>query len=276
MTTLVLGGTGFIGSHLVQRLFYDNPRVFLRKRADFSHYRAVDKMVEGCTVVYHLINATLPYSNDASYGLGANVASTLNLLNSCVDHEVKKVIFTSSGGTVYGQTGGFAVNESDPTDPISFYGVTKLAIEKYLHAYRAQFGLDYCILRIANAYGPGQTKGVIPRLFHCAMTGEPFELWGDGSVMRDYVYVDDVVDALIEARNQEGVFNIGTGVGVTILELIERIENLTRKPVNLNVSQGRKVDVAANVLDFSKALRTFRWAPKTLLADGLKKTYEQL
>jgi len=254
----------------------DAPRVFSRKRADFSNYRAVDKAVEGCEVVYHLINGIFPHSNDARYGLDVNVGNTVNLLNACVDNEVRKVVFTSSGGTVYGQTGWFSANESDPTDPISFYGVTKLAIEKYLHAYYVQFGLEYCILRIANAYGPGQVEGIIPRLFHCAMTGEAFELWGDGSVMRDYVYVDDVVDALIEARNQEGVFNIGTGVGVTIRELIERVERLTRKPINLNVSLGRKVDVPANVLDFSKALRTFRWAPKTLLADGLKKTYEAI
>jgi len=272
MTTLVLGGTGFIGSHLVGRL--EAPRV-VGRAIDSDDFSDAGSAVSGCDVVYHLINRMPPDSRDARYGVW-DLVSLVEILNACVDHEVKKVVFTSSGGTVYGQTGGFAVNESDPTDPISFYGVTKLAIEKYLHAYQVQFGLEYCILRIANAYGPGQTHGVIPRLFHCAMTGEAFELWGDGSVMRDYVYVDDVVDALIEARNQEGVFNIGTGVGVTILELIERIESLTRKPVNLNVSEGRKVDVAANVLDFSKALRTFRWAPKTLLADGLKKTYEQL
>jgi len=250
--------------------------MFYRSAADFSDAKAVDRAASGCDVVYHLINATLSYSNDAIYGLRANIESTLSLLNSCVDHKVQKVIFTSSGGTVYGNTGGFAVNESDPTDPIGFYGATKLAIEKYLHAYQVQFGLDYCILRIANAYGPGQVNGVIPRLFHCAMTGEAFDLWGDGTVMRDYVYVDDVVDALIEARNQDGVFNIGTGVGTTILELIELIESLTRKPIRINASHGRRVDVPANVLDFSKALRTFRWAPKTLLADGLKKTHEHI
>jgi UDP-glucose 4-epimerase len=291
--TLILGGAGFIGSHLTHGLLaqgQNNFRVFDRiapeglpksvqiRQGDFLHREDLLGALEGCHTVYHLISMTVPASSNADpyYDAQGNILGTINLLEACVEARVKRVIFISSGGTIYGVTGSAPVTEEHPTDPISAYGIGKLAIEKYLHLYHHMHGLDYCILRVANPYGAGQKgangQGVIGAFLHRIASGEPIEIWGDGKVVRDYIYIDDVVSALIAAGNYQGrqkLFNIGSGQGHSVNEIIDTIETRLGVTVTKNYKPGRAVDVPVNVLDITRATKELGWSPKVNLEAGI-------
>jgi UDP-glucose 4-epimerase len=175
------------------------------------------------------------------------------------------------------------VSEDHPTDPISSYGIHKLMIEKYLQLAHRLHGLDYRIVRPANLYGPRQrldiAQGAVSVFLERALRGEPIRIWGDGSVVRDYVYVADAVDAMLKAARFEGeprIFNIGSGRGVSLKELVAEIERLLGAPVKVEYSEARAVDVPVNVLDASLAARHLGWRASTPLAEGLRRTCEWL
>jgi UDP-glucose 4-epimerase len=194
---------------------------------------------------------------------------------------VRKVVFSSSGGTVYGVPTRLPVDESHPTLPITSYGVHKLTIEKYLHLNHALHGLDYCVLRIANAYGERQrtetAQGAVSVFLERILRGQPLEVWGDGSVVRDYVYVADIVRAFIATLGDPGearIFHIGAGAGVSLAQLIEAIGAVVGRPPAVEYTPGRRFDVPASVLDCSLARRVLGWQASTPLAEGLRRTYD--
>src|SRR5882672_3671032 len=217
---VVLGGGGFIGTNLCRRLAASGHRVraFGRRclfpddldgvewrQGDFTDARSVAAAIESVDIVFHLIHATMPQpaNLDMAGDLQNNVVPSLALLDFCRKLAVKRVVFVSSGGTVYGCPQQIPTPETAPTTPICAYGISKLAIEKYLALYQYLHGLDYRVLRIANPFGPFQTglkdQGVIAALIARGLSGRPMEIWGDGSLVRDFVFVDDVVDALRKA-----------------------------------------------------------------------------
>ena len=295
---IVLGASGFIGSRLCEILGSKIPhlKAFGRNspypgafsncewiEGDFSDINQVANAIADCDTVVHLVNATTPASANVNRvaDLEANVVSTLNLLDICVSSGVKKVIFISSGGTVYGIPSEIPTPETAKNDPITAYGVSKLTIEKYLSLYSHLYGLDYCILRVANPYGPYQTnkknQGVIAAFLRHAIHDEPIDVWGDGSVVRDYIFIDDVVHAIelaIVKKTDQKIFNIGSGSGLSVTEIISTLELVINKKIKVNFLPGRNIDVPVSVLDISKAQTLLNWKPKITFDQGVQETYE--
>jgi UDP-glucose 4-epimerase len=297
---LVLGGAGFIGSHLSQRLLElgHRVRVFDRPGAgglalfrpaasldvvtgDFLEARDLERALEGIETVFHLVSTTLPKSSNErpEYDLESNVLGTLRLLEICRRRAARKIVFVSSGGTVYGIPQSLPIAETHPTEPICAYGIHKLAIEKYLHLNHFLHGLDYCALRPANLYGERQradaAQGAVAVFLGRALAGGPIEIWGDGSATRDYLYVGDAVEALVRAIDHAGaprVFNLGTGVGTSLNDLVRQIEILVGHSVQVQRAPARSLDVPANVLDCALAERALGWRARTPLAEGLRRT----
>lgn len=298
---LVLGGSGFIGSHLVELLLENGfkVRVFSRSSVvptrlasvgngielsfgDFHDVQSLASAVKGCDHVYHLIATSVPANSNRNMVLDAdrNLIGTLRLLEICVRERVKQIIFSSSGGTVYGRAETLPIPECHNTEPRCSYGVVKLAIEKYLELFRTQHGLDYTVLRIANCYGPrlpmSGEQGVVGAFLERLWRGEPVTLWGDGSITRDYVYVTDVALALRAALGQQShfrVFNIGTGIGTSLLKLIEIMERATDRRFCILKQEARDVDVPVNTLDASRARKYLPWEATTALEQGLVNTW---
>ena len=266
---LVLGGAGFIGSHLAEALLlrgdtvrvFDRPNLVLpeslagargleRVDGDFINEDDLAHAVPGCDVVFHLVSTTLPKSSNDNpiYDVDTNVIGTLHLLEVAKQSGVRKIVFISSGGTVYGIPRQIPVPESHATDPLVSYGISKLAIEKYLHLYKVLHGLDYTVLRVANPFGERQrvnaAQGAVAVFLHKALAGETIEIWGDGSVTRDYVYIRDVVNAFVKAMDYEGeprVFNIGSGEGRSLNDILAAMEELLGRPVVRQLSAGAQV-----------------------------------
>jgi UDP-glucose 4-epimerase len=171
------------------------------------------------------------------------------------------------------------IGEDHPTNPITSYGIGKLTIEKYLELYRVQHGVDYCVLRIANPFGERQRvasgQGAVTTFVHRAQRGELIEIWGDGRVVRDYLYVGDVAEAMVRALDHRGerrVINIGSGVGRDLNEIIAAIERVIGRPVERRHVPARSFDVPANVLDIGLARAELRWQPATAFEEGLRRT----
>ena len=297
---LILGGAGFIGSHLCDALLLAGHSVRLFDRLGISPHRAfgqdeavehfqgdfsseteMQRAVQGCQVIFHLVSTTLPKSSndDPVYDVESNVVGTLKLLEAARRAGVQKIVFVSSGGTVYGVPKSMPIAETHPTDPVSSYGIGKLTIEKYLRLYQTLHGLDYCVLRLANPFGERQranaAQGAVAVFMHRAVNSMPIDIWGDGSVVRDYIYIADVIDALLKAAayaGQERLFNIGSGQGKSLNEILSAIESLLSKPVARQYLAGRAFDVPVNVLDISHAKELLAWSPKISFEAGLAKT----
>ena len=301
MKCAVFGGGGFIGSHLSEALLASGHEVTLFDRSearflaemeragarlclgDFLSGADVSSALSNCDIVYHLASATVPQtSNDnPAYDVEVNVLGTLRLLDAVRESNVKKVVFSSSGGTVYGIPQEIPIKETHFTDPTSAYGISKLTIEKYLHLYSILYGLNYCVLRIANAYGERQpvtgSQGVIGAFLDSAIRDDEIRVWGDGSVMRDYTYVGDIVNAFIKAGEYEGenkVFNIGAGRGYSLNEIIEIVEQVLGRSLKVTHLPGRVFDIPINILDISRAKTYLDWRPRVGILEGISRAYE--
>ncbi len=297
---LVLGGRGFIGSHLVDELLrqghfvlcFDRPHIqplsnphlnnpnFELFEGDFASEKDASAALEGCDICFHLVSTTLPQSSngDPVFDIESNLVSTVRLLGHAVTSGVKKVIFISSGGTVYGPPKQVPIPETHPTDPVSSYGITKLTIEKYLHLFHTLHGLEYSILRLANPFGERQrvmaSQGAVAVFLSKVLRGDTVEIWGDGSVVRDYIYISDVVDALIataSCETEEHVFNIGSGRGHSLNELLTGIEQVTGKEAHRRYLPGRLFDVPTSVLSIERAKQHLNWSPKVTFEAGLQR-----
>jgi UDP-glucose 4-epimerase len=293
---IVLGGGGFIGTNLCRRLASSGAKVraFGRRRmfpralatvewhqGDFSDTAALAAAIEGHDIVFHLVHATTPYpaSLDAAADLQQNVASTLALLDISRSLDVKRIVFVSSGGIIYGRAMQFPTPETAPTDPITAYGISKLAIEKYLSLYEYLHGLEFRVLRVANPFGPFQVptknQGVIAALISGALEGKSVEIWGDGSVVRDYVFIDDVIDSMEAAaadRSDMRIFNIGTGQGRSLSEVVAAIEHQLNRKLDITWKQRRPMDVPASIVSVGRARDILGWVPKTSFETGLERT----
>jgi UDP-glucose 4-epimerase len=237
--------------------------------------------MQGIDVIYHLISTTIPETSnkDVQFDLTSNVIPTLQMLQLAKESKVSKIIYISSGGAVYGPECHRALKEDDATNPICAYGIHKLAIEKYLQLFYRTWGLDYRILRVANPYGQGQrsNQGAITQFVSRVLKNEPIEIWGDGSVVRDYIHVDDVVKAAVLSAEYDGsykLFNIGSGKGHSLLELVSMVGKAAGRSVEIIFSEARPVDVPVNILDISRAEEELGWHPTISLEDGIRKLLE--
>lgn len=295
---LVLGGGGFLGVHLANALVRQGAaaRAFGRTLTNpdelddrvcwscghFEDSAAVAEAVQGQEIVFHLLSGSVPGQPGQKpiSDLEMNVSGTLRLLDICNAAAVRRVVFASSGGTVYGTADLCPIPEAAATDPISAYGVGKLAIEKYLALYHHLYGLEYSALRIANVYGPLQSplkrQGVVAAMLDRALAGEPLEIWGTGEVVRDFVHVDDVVSALLLAATYDGphrVMNVGSGAGLSINQVASDIEAIAgTSNVPRIYRAGRAADVPVNILDISLITRETPWQPRCSWQDGLRDT----
>ncbi|WJK08333.1 NAD-dependent epimerase/dehydratase family protein [Pseudomonas fluorescens] len=300
MKILIFGGGGFIGSAIADRLLADGHslRIFERPRVeayrkfestesvewvtgDLMSKHDVTEAIDGMDAVLHLVSTTLPKTSndDPIYDVQTNLVATLQMLEAMVAKNVSRIVFISSGGTVYGAPNYLPVDEKHPTDPQVSYGITKLAIEKYLLMYQHLHGIKATVLRVTNPYGERQrvetAQGAVGVFLSRALKNESIQVWGDGSVTRDYIYVSDVAEAFALALRYEGphsVFNISSGKGVSINELIERIETVLGGAIDKLYLAGRSYDVPINVLDNTLAAQELNWTPKVGLEEGLNLT----
>ncbi|MBI4320996.1 MAG: NAD-dependent epimerase/dehydratase family protein [Chloroflexi bacterium] len=295
---LVTGGEGFIGSHVVDRLFQECHEVSVLSRsrspfreelpyvkyiwADMNDRAALQSAVVGVEVVLHLAWSTLPKSSndDPSFDVEDNVVGTIRLLEHCVSAKVRKVVFASSGGTVYGVPRETPIREGHPTNPTCSYGISKLAVEKYLSLFHRLNGLDWISLRCSNPYGerqnPAKLQGAITTFLQKVASGERIEIWGDGSVVRDYVYVGDVADAFVRAataRHPPCIVNIGSGRGLSLNEVVAHVADVTGRGTQVRWTEARSLDVPVNVLDINRARQVLGWSPTTDLVDGVRRTW---
>ena len=302
MRVLILGGSGFLGSHAVDQfllgghdvsvydrsteLYRDSPKSVAFFRGDLSSADTLERVIStGFDAVLHFISTTTPKTSNASpeFDIQSNLVGTISLLNICVRHKVKKVVFLSSGGTIYGNIGGAAaVDENHAVEPLCSYGVCKHSIEQYLRVYKHLHGLDFVALRISNPYGerqnPLQALGAVTVFLYRALTNQPIEVWGDGSVVRDFVYVGDVASAvyLSTVNPVSGVYNVGSGVGRSLLELIDAVSETLGVSTQVDWFPGRPYDVPRIVLDATKLQNATGWSCKHSFQEGLTKTAKWL
>ena len=299
VTSLVLGGRGFIGSHLVDLLLdlgsdvrsFDRPYPLgatdrhepvdrlEQLQGDFTNSSDVSQALSGCDYCFHLVSTTLPQGSNADpvYDVESNLVSSLRLMEHAVHHRIKKLVFVSSGGTVYGIPNAAPIAEGHPTQPICSYGITKLAIEKYLGLHKLLHDLDYKVLRLSNPFGERQrtesSQGAVAVFLGKALRDERIEIWGDGSVVRDYIYISDVVRAIAAAalsQTPETTFNIGSGRGISLNEILGTMESILGVPIRRGYSAPRPFDVPVNVLDITLAKSKLGWAPTVAFEAGLK------
>lgn len=301
MRVTVLGGFGFIGAALTERCIEEGHEVTVFSRPSSDHgrlahlagqYRLVtgdfsisDEVLpalKSADIVVHLISGSVPGSSIARPvdDVETNVLPSLKLFQACVEQGVGKVVFISSGGTVYGVSNGLPSKECDFCRPIVPYAASKEMIEKYLAVFAHHHALDYTVLRLSNPYGPKQVaragQGVIAAWMERLKRGEAVEIWGDGNVVRDYIYIDDAVSAIMLAMSGKAsrrIFNVGSGVGYSLNQLHEVMERSLRINLPVVYKPGRAVDVPVNILDISEIKQSLGWSPMTPIEDGLRHTW---
>lgn len=301
---LVMGGLGFIGSHLCRALLKCNyqVRIFDKlygsrnlihdiqekleiEEGDIEKPKDVLQSLKEIDVAIDLIHTTVPGSSmqNPAYDVNSNVVSSVNWLSLLKKTHLSRIIYLSSGGTVYGVPKKNPIDEDHLTDPICSYGITKLAIEKYVAIFANLNGIEYRICRPSNVYGEGQRlnigQGVIGVFLERALKGQPIEIWGDGTVSRDYLYVKDLVNGIMELiahKGKEHVFNISTGAGRSLNDLISIIRHKLNIPLKVTYKRSRGFDVPVNILDNKRLKNETGWEPKTEITEGIRRVYDWL
>lgn len=302
---LVLGADGFIGSNLVKRLskrsdtdvvgfdlFKDGKAKNLDPAenlelfsGNFLNRSDLGRALRGADYVFHLVSLTTPGSSmdDPLIDTETNIKGTIALLEECTKANIKKVIFSSSGGAIYGNQDEGVFSEDSQTNPISPYAISKLTIEKYLEYFRLHHGLQYLVLRYSNPYGPGQnvvgSQGIIPIFLNLVKQNLPIVVYGKGDNVRDYIYIDDLVaitETIFDKRTKFNVYNVGSGVGISISAVISEIESVTGKKAKVNNLPKRDIDVESVVLDIGRISDEFGGFERVSLRDGIRKTWEWL
>jgi len=301
---VLLGGGGFIGSHLAEELINAGFEVrifdiknFSKKNiesfmdrievveGDFSNPIDIATALNGVDYVYHLISTTIPSNSvlNPSYDVESNIIPAIQLLQHCVKIKIKKIIFISSGGTVYGVPETVPIPEAHPSNPISSYGITKRTIESYFNLYNKLWALNTCVFRLSNPYGerqnPKSAQGAVPVFSYKSIHDETIEIWGDGNVVRDYIYINDVTKILVKALTTdtpELIYNLGSGSGTSLNEILEIIRKYFNPNLKVQYLDSRNFDVPSNILDISLVKERFNWQPSVNINDGVIILYNHL
>lgn len=298
---LIIGGCGFIGSHVADNLLARGFKVRIFDRqpealrppladvdymiGDFSDTSLIYEAMNGVDVVIHLASTTVPATSnlDPVADITGNLVATVKLLEVVRATEVRKLIYLSSGGTVYGIPETELVPETHPLRPISSYGIVKVAIENYLYMAHKLHGLQHIILRASNPYGPRQghsgVQGIIGTHLWRTARGEPVEIWGDGSVVRDFIHVRDLADlcAIAVTSDASGCYNAGSGTGASVRQIVESISRTVKEsggvPMAPIYKPGRSLDVPRIILDVSRTRHEFNWNPGIGLNEGIAESW---
>ena len=299
---LVVGGGGFIGSHTVRSLIEsgredilvvgrsERPRFPLPAevrylRGDAEDAAFLEPILAECDEVLDLAYATVPKTSfdDPVHDVLVNLPATVTLLKLCSRRSLRRLVLVSSGGTVYGNADYLPIDESHPTNPVSPYGITKLASEKYALLFHRLAGLPVVIARPGNAYGPGQSgdpaQGFVGTAMFAAMNRVPVHLFGERGTTRDYVYVEDVASGLLAAleHGRPGeAYNIGTGVGLDnqdVLDILERTSSPEVAKIEVVREPPRPFDVLKNVLSSARLTDISGWRPEVEAPEGFHRTW---
>ena len=300
MKILVTGGAGFIGSHIADRLIDEGHHVVIvdnlvtGKKENINPKAVFYNIDIRSEKLEHVFKKEQPDCVDhlaaqmsvavsmkkPVFDADVNILGVLNILQNCVKYNVKKLVFASSGGTVYGEAKNSPTTESEPFCPLSPYGVSKLSTEYYLSFYKHEYNLPYVALRYGNVYGPRQDPhgeaGVIAIFIKAMLTGKKPIIFGKGDCIRDYVYVDDIVAANMSAINRNicGAFNIGTAKGTDVNEIFGALKRIIDFPKDCEYGPAREGDLKRSILSFDKAQKTLSWKPCVNLYKGFEKTVE--
>ncbi len=298
MKILVTGGAGFIGSHIVDAYVNQGHSVVIiddlstgnikniNPKAEFYKEDICASEIEKIFEKHHFdivnhhaaqINVRTSLENPL-FDAKVNILGSLNVLNLCAKHGVKKFIFASSGGAIYGEPENFPITEDFVPNPLSPYGAAKFTIENYIGVFAKLYDFEYVILRYSNVYGPRQISkseaGVISIFINQILHGKECFVNGDGNQTRDYVYVGDVVKAnLLALSCNSDYFNIGTGIETSVNDLIDILSKILKKDILHQHREPIPGEVLRNVLDFSKARKILGWQPETPLMKGIEITY---
>ncbi len=295
MEIIIIGGCGFIGTNLSKKLVgmgydvlvvdrndclpEDYPVSVDYSKCDFVSGEGLEDVISEDSVVIHLVSTSVPNSSNMHILEDAmnNIIPSVRLIDICAKKKVRKLVYSSSGGQIYGIPNTLPINEHHETNPQSAYGIQKLAIEKYMQLYKKMYGLNIAIMRIANPYGHGQQpyrgQGVIATFLASAFEGREIEIWGDGTSVRDYIYIDDLMDAFLKVIKYDGdeeIFNIGSGIGTSVNAILEDIEAITDKTINKRYIPIKTENINANVLDCEKAYSELGWRAYTPIYEGIK------
>lgn len=297
MKILIFGGSGFIGSHVLdvavahgfQVRVFDRGRETYRPspagiefvRGDFGDTTAMAEALTGVDFVFHFVSTTVPTTAnlDPVADIEGNLVNTVKLLELMRSKGVRRLLYLSSGGTVYGVPTQDLVTEDHPLRPISSYGIVKVAIENYIRLESAQHGLDAVILRPSNPFGPrqghGGTQGIIGTYMSRHARDETMELWGDGSIVRDFIHVRDLARLCVACAETgiTGTFNAGAGEGRSIREIIDGIGRVSGRALTPIVKPARNFDVPRVVLDIGAICGSLGWTPEIKFEDGLAETW---
>lgn len=301
MKVCIIGGGGFIGQWVVRQLLARGDSVVVMGRskrprglpaeidyvmAEYGTDKVLGKVMEQVEALIHLAYATVPSTSfsDPIYDLMANVPPSVSLFQQAAAIGIKRLVFVSSGGTVYGDTETLPIREEASTNPMSPYGITKLTIERYAHMYHALMGLPVVTMRPGNAYGVrcegGPGGGFITAAVKSAVSGAPLHIFGDGSAIRDYTHVSDVAAGIV-AGLVDGVpgetYNIGTGIGLSnadIVSLVGAVLGPEQGQIEVQYQPFRGFDVAANVLDSSRLAAASGWKPIVPIEAGIEELWK--
>ena len=302
MKVLIIGGCGFIGSHVLDKALAEGlqVRVFDRRPepfrpaldgvdyvlGDMTDTSQLYEALSGVDAVIHLASTSVPATSnlDPVADITGNLIGSVRLLEIMRAAGLRKIVFLSSGGTVYGIPQFNPVAETHPLRPICSYGIVKVAIENYLHMEHALHGLQHVILRASNPYGPRQghtgIQGIIGTHLWRIARGEPVEVWGDGSVVRDFIHVRDLAELCVNAvmSDVSGCYNAGSGEGTSVSEVVGCIDRTVQAtgnaPVQPLYKPGRGFDVPRVVLDISRAKADLNWSPRTGLDEGIAESWD--
>ena len=293
---LLIGGSGFAGINICKAFITKGYNVSIASKKgehyyrirelfpkiniipiDFTSYVEWHKILRNIDFVYHMVSTTTPTNKDLLYDFTSNVLPTIKLLEACVNKSLELIYF-SSGGAVYGLPRYMPIDERHRTDPISAYGIHKLSVEKCIEYYGRMYGLKYRILRISNLYGAYQdcnrNQGVIAVFLSRILKQECIEIWGSGSAIRDYIYIDDLINfcfKLMHYKGEERIFNVGSGKGYSLNEVVELFRIKTNNLFRVKYLPCRIQDVSANVLDISLSEKELDWHPQISLSEGIDK-----
>jgi UDP-glucose 4-epimerase len=295
--TLLVGGNGFIGRALASALVRDRREVHVLSRhvapgrregiefhrASQEHAAVVAPLLESCDTVVHLASNTTPGSSarHPMVEIEQDLLPTVRFIDHMTRIPPRHIVFVSSGGCAYGNPTKIPVDESTLPNPLSYHAASKLALESLFSAYAHCNNVSLTIVRPSNVYGPGQTMrhgfGLVRTLMQKALRDEPLEMWGDGEALRDYIYIDDAVSAckaLLDSGPTAGVFNVGSGQGTSIREMVRLVERIVGRRINVYTKEARTSDVNAIVLDCTRLSGVTGWRPRTFLEQGIRQTWD--